>query len=101
MKKWKKESIKMKYKMNITITYNGMERTFDLDCVFLYKEKDYGNKYHLSITNKLGFNEYLDIRYDTTFNINKKEKYLVDWAYNYWTNKNGAWKIKRIEVIKI
>ena len=87
--------------MNITITYNGNERTFDLDCVFLCKEKDYGNKYYLSITNNLGFNECLDIRYDTTFDINKKEQYLVDWAYNYWTGKNSAWAIKSIEVIKL
>ncbi|MBQ3022339.1 MAG: hypothetical protein IJD91_03315 [Clostridia bacterium] len=93
---------KMKYKMNITITYNDIETTIDLDCnFFIIKENDYGNKYHLSITNKLGFNEWVDIRYDTTFDINKKEKYLVDWAYNYWTGKNGAWGIKRIKVIKL
>ena len=92
---------KKKYKMNITIAHNDIETTLDLDCVFLCKERDYGNKYHLSITNYLGFNELVDIRYDTTFDINKKEKYLIDWAYNYWTGKNGSWEIKRIKVIKL
>lgn len=92
----------MKYKLNVTITQKGKEQTLDLDCnFFICKENDYGNKYYLSIKDNLDFYEYLDIRYDTTFDINKKEQYLVDWAYNYWTGKNGAWAIKRIEVIKL
>ena len=74
--------------MNITITYNGNERNFDLDCVFLCKEKDYGNKYYLSITNNLGFNECLDIRYDTTFDINKKEESKIASINTKLNNRN-------------
>jgi len=96
------EGIKMKYKMNITITKNGKEETLDLDCnFFIIKENDYGNKHYLIIKDNLGFRQSLDIRYDRAFNVNKKMNYLVDWASYYWSGEGYAWEIKRIEVIKL
>ena len=87
--------------MNVTITKNGKEQTLDLDCVFRYKENDYGNKHYLSIKGNSGFEQGLDIRYDRAFNVNKKMNYLVDWASYYWSGEGYAWEIKRIEVIKL
>lgn len=91
----------MKYKMNVTITKEGKEKTYNLDCLFFYDEEQYGNKHYLSISGNEFYEQYLDIRYDTSFKRNEKEKYLVNWAYNYWSGENGAWSIKSLEIIKV
>lgn len=87
--------------MNVTITKEGKEKTYNLDCVFFYDAEQYGNKHWLSITDDKDFDKYLDIRYDTSFRSNAKEKYLEEWARNYWCGKNGAWSIKSLEIIKL
>ena len=91
----------MKYKMNITITKNQEEKTHNLNCEFFYDKKEYGNGYYLGIFGKDLYEKYLDIRYDITFRSKEKEKYLVNWAYDYWNGENGAWSIKSLEIIKV
>ena len=95
----------MKYRMKVIITdpntKKGMtsELFFDLDCSFAYNSDTYGNGHYVSISSK-GFSEQvIDLRYDRTFNRNKKIEWLERWACNYWTGKDGAWAIKHLEII--
>ncbi len=90
----------MNYKMNVTICSPKDEtkvRTMELDVEFSYDEKTYGNGHYLYIGNG-SFEFYLDIRYDSTFNKNKKTAYLRKWAKNYWSGENGAYKVKTIKI---
>lgn len=95
----------MDYRMKVTIndpnTPKGMvtELFFDLDCHFNYNPRQYGNGYHLSIFNKYFDKQLIDLRYDKTFDRNNKEKWLKEWANNYWTGENGAWAIKHLEIV--
>ena len=45
--------------------------------------------------------QYLDIRYDRSFNKSNKSKWLEEWARNYWCGKNGAWSVKEIDIVPI
>ena len=96
----------MNYKMKVVIedpnTKEGMtgELMYNLDCFFVYDEEQYGKKTYLSISTEDGhFNNYYDLRYDEHYNRNEKEKYLEYWAKNYWSGKNGAWIVKKIDII--
>ena len=97
----------MKYKMKVSITdpntKEGMfsELLFDLECCFIYDEEQYGNKHYVSIYGKEFYSQYIDIRYDKSFKVDKKEEWLENWARNYWSGKNGAWAIKSIEITKV
>lgn len=97
----------MNYKMNVMIkdpqTAEGMTSGlfFELTCYFVYDEEQYGNGHYLSIEGK-GFSpQHFDLRYDKSFRRNEKEKWLENWARNYWSGKNGAWAIESLEIIKV
>lgn len=97
----------MKYKMNVMIkdpqTAEGMTSglTFDLTCTFAYDEEQYGNGHYLVIKGQSFSPQHFDLRYDTSFDRNKKEEWLEKWARSYWSGENGAWEIKSLEIIKI
>lgn len=97
----------MKYKMNVKITDpetpKGMtsELFFDLTCTFSYDEEQYGNGHYVAIEGKEFYRQIVDLRYDVSFDRNKKEEWLENWARNYWSGSNGAWVIKTIEISKI
>lgn len=97
----------MKYQMIVKITDpdtpDGMfsELTFKFNCYFSYNPNQYGNGYYLRIANKVYEPFDFDLRYDLSFNSNKPEEWLKKWANNYWSGKNGAWKIKRLLIKKI
>lgn len=42
--------------------------------------------------------KFFDLRYDRSFRKSEKEKWLENWARNYWNGKNGAWGIKSLEI---
>ena len=65
----------MTYKMKVTITKDGNEKTYDLDCVFFYEAEQYGNKHYLHIFGNEFYEKWLDIRYDTSFRKNEKAKH--------------------------
>lgn len=95
----------MKYTMTVLITEpkskEGMSRgrLYTLDCDFVYDEEQYGNGHYVSIEGK-GFSpQYFDIRYDRSFNRSNKSKWLEEWARSYWSGKNGAWIIKKIDIV--
>lgn len=44
--------------------------------------------------------QYFDLRYDRSFKKAEKEKWLEEWARNYWNGKNDAWAIKSLEITK-
>lgn len=82
-------------------TKDNDERTFfDLECEFAYDEEQYGNGHYVSIKGKESYQQIIDLRYDKTFDRNNKEKWLENWARNYWSGENGAWAIKTLEIAK-
>lgn len=96
----------MKYKMKVIITDPKTPKTmtselfFDLECEFAYDEEQYGNGHYVSIKGKEYYQQIIDLRYDKTFDRNNKEKWLENWARNYWSGENGAWAIKTLEIAK-
>lgn len=96
----------MKYKMYVKITDPNTEKGmtselfFKLDCNFIYDPKDYGNGYYVSISGKEFYKKVIDLRYDKNFSRINKEKWLKEWAYNYWNGQNGAWIIKTLKIEK-
>ena len=90
----------MEYKMKVVITKDGNEKTYTLDCGFSYDEEQYGNGHCASIEGNDFHLQYLDIRYDRSFNKSNKSKWLEEWARNYWSGQNGAYYVKWIEITK-
>lgn len=97
----------MDYRMKVTITDpntpKGMmsELFFDLNCHFVFDEEQYGNGHYVSIEGKEFYRQVIDLRYDHSFDPDKKEEWLEAWARSYWSGKNGAWAVKTIEIIRI
>lgn len=96
----------MTYKMKVRITDpntpKGMtsELYFKLKCTFVYDEEQYGNGFFLNIECENFEPKFFDLRYDRTFKKSEKEKWLENWARNYWSGENGAWAIKSLEITK-
>lgn len=93
----------MKYRMNIVI---GNEITdhkvvFSLNCNFFYDEEQYGNGHYVSIVGKDFSKQVIDLRYDTSFDRNNKEKRIEHWAKAYWNGKDGAYSLESFEIIKL
>ena len=99
-----REVTDMKYSMKVIIadpnTPDGMvsELFFDLSCIFTYDEEQYGNGHYVSIQGKEFYKQIIDLRYDTSFDRENKEKWLEQWARGYWSGNNGAWTIKCLEI---
>lgn len=95
----------MGYEMKVIIENPNIEEGmssglfFTLNCYFCYDEDQYGNGHYVSIEGKDFCSQYLDIRYDKSFNRNNKSKWLEEWARNYWSGKNGAWIVKKIDIV--
>ncbi len=94
----------MEYQMRVVIedpnVEPGMvaELSFDFTCYFTHLPKQYGNGYTVSISSD-NFEERLyDLRYDRSFDCNKKADWLKAWAHNYWSGKDGAWKVKSLTI---
>ena len=91
----------MKYTMKAIIeSPEGKEITQNLVAVFFFDENTYGNKHWLSIHNEASFEQHYDIRYDSEFNPEQKMVYLVRWASNFWSGKDGAYSLKEITIKK-
>ena len=98
----------MKYTMKVIIhdpeTHAGMTSDLFLiiDCNFSYDPEQYGNGHYVSLSNRnLPFGrEIIDLRYDKTFERNKKAEWLEKWARSYWSGNNGAYAVKKIEITK-
>lgn len=99
----------MNYILTVTIKdpntkpgmYSGL--TLELECNFIVNPETYGNKTYLSIHSPKTheFDNHYDIRYDTNYYKEQQIQYLIDWAFNYWSGKNGSWEIQAISVEKI
>lgn len=103
-----KNKTKTTFKMRVWIydpnTEKGMcsDIMYDLICRYFYDSENYGNGYYLSITAEKNFYEqYYDLRYNTEFDPDKKESFLIDWANSYWCGENGAYKVKSITIEKV
>lgn len=97
----------MNYKMTVRITdpntKAGMisELMFKLDCSFAYDKDQYGNGHYVGIKGKNFSPLCYDLRYDHSFNRNEKEKWLEEWARNYWSGTDGAWAVKSLDIEKV
>lgn len=97
----------MKYTMNVKITnpepYEGMENEIQmsLDCCFCYDENQYGNGHYVSIKGQQFYPQYIDLRYDQSFDRNNKEKWLEEWAKNYWSGKNGSYSVESLTITNL
>lgn len=97
----------MKYTMFVTIadpnTPKGMcsDITMKLNCEFAYDHATYGKKTWLRIADeRRAFEQCFDLRYDTSFDRNKKEEWLEAWAKSYWSGKDGAYAVKALKIVK-
>ena len=92
----------MKVKITDPDTEKGLvsELFFDLTCQFVYDENQYGNGHYVSIQGKEFYRQIIDLRYDTSFDRENKEKWLEAWAKSYWSGKNGSWALKTVEISK-
>ena len=99
----------MNYKMNVTIkkpqTPNGMYSglQFSFNCYFIHEPDTYGNGYYVNIVpdQKEFGSEYIDLRYDKTFNRENKAKWLEQWAKNYWSGESGAWVVDTLKIEQV
>ena len=92
----------MTYKMKVTIKDPQMKERKQLmfTCYFMHDPDTYGNGYHVNIMpdrKEYGKHCY-DLRYDKTFNRENPLKWLIEWAYNYWSGENGAWEVNTLEI---
>ena len=97
----------MTYKMNVEIydpnTPKGMFSGLRL-CLFcdvFCDSGDYGNGCFVSIRGDDFSENVFDVRYDKTFNIDEPDVWFKNWAKNYWNGRYGAWRIKRLQILKL
>jgi len=94
----------MNYEIRVTIYNPETEKGFNSDLQFVllasfYYDKDqYGNGYYVSIKGKEFYENYIDLRYNQEFEPTEKMTWLTHWACNYWSGKNGVYKLKYIAI---
>lgn len=94
-----------KRRFNVTYTLNdgdGTTETFKATVGFSGSADDYGNGYYMGIKSKaepFGLQGY-DIRYDTTFSIDRAISYIADFYERRYNGKNGAWSLKGIRIFE-
>lgn len=89
------------YKLNIRLTSPDLVNTKDrkLAVKVVRSNSGYGNDSYLAIKGiDNSFEQFIDMRYDTSFNPNKPEPSIVAWAYSYWTGENGSWRIIKLSI---
>lgn len=93
----------MHYKMKVVICHpenTAKERTYNIDCVFIYDPSTYGNGHWLGLFFDNGSEYYEDLRYFTEVPISNKIGVLAWWANAHWTGKDGAFAVKSLEISK-
>lgn len=90
----------MKYEMIATIANptTGNKIVITMSCTFSHDPNQYGNGYALHIENDRGSENYIDLRYDTDFNPDRKVSYLAHWAETNWSGKDGAYILKSVSI---
>lgn len=95
----------MKYQMRVVIEDPNVELRmvaevrFNLTCHFMYQPECYGNGYIVSIEGDNFYKQIYGLRYDESFNCDKRVDWLKTWARSYWSGKNGTWAVKHLEII--
>lgn len=97
----------LNYKMTCEI-YDPKSNFGQFSCLRLYlfcdvicDNNDFGNGCYVSIRGDGFFKNVFDVRYDKSFNLDEPDIWLKNWAKNYWNGRNGSWKIKSIQILKI
>ena len=70
--------------------------SINLDFVFTCDSSDYGNGYYCGVFLKENVTflwYYLDLRYNTDFDSNKKELFILEWCLKNWSGENGSYKL--------
>lgn len=90
---------------NVTYTINngrGETKSFKTKVFFGGKANDYGNGYYMGIKGvgePFGSQGY-DIRYDSSFNIDRAISYIADFYERRYDGKNGAWSLIGIRIFE-
>lgn len=99
------KDFEMKYSLTVVLedpnSEEGMvsEIVLNLMAEFIREAKKYGNGYYLTITDKEGrFKNRYDLRYDKDFDENHMIPYIKKWAKDYWTGKNGSYRVKNLSI---
>ena len=94
--------VKGKFRLNVSLINPSHDDVvnYKLVAVFIYDPSTYGNGYSLTIHSISGehFERYYDLRYDRHFNFTYLEAYLMQWAYSFWSGRNGAWSITKFSL---
>lgn len=94
----------MNYLMNVVIcdpcTPTGMNSDifFKLNAEFSVDPETFGKKTWLHIQGNNRFEAYYDLRYDNEYHRGQEKEFLEYWAHTYWSGKDGAYKVKSIEI---
>lgn len=94
----------MKYEMIVVIADPkdvSKKVTYNLKAEFLYDSTDYGNGHYLYIAGEKFTPMYYDLRYVSNFNRNRKEEWLLRWAYSCWSGENGAYKVVEFSIKEV
>lgn len=94
----------LNYKMSVEI-YDPKtpveELRLYLFCEVFCDGNDFGNGCYVSIHGERFSKIFIDVRYDSSFNIDVPDVWFKKWAKNYWNGRNGAWSIKRLQISKL
>ena len=88
------------YKLKVEIRdpeTNDIETLYRPDVWFSTDDENYGNGTYL----KIDGSHYYDIRYDTSYDPKHEMAYITQWAENYWSGENGAWKLHSIDIERV
>ena len=97
----------MMYKVQLNLL-SPDEKTRDkinLEFVFTQDKNTYGNGYYCGVymvtKDKKFMWYYLDLRYNTEFNSNKKNEFIINWCFNHWSGENGSYSITSFKLSPI
>ena len=99
MRELKKRTFNVTYSIN---NGKGTTKTFKSKVSFDRGGFDYGNGYYMGIEGEsepFGMSGY-DIRYDSSFNINRAISYIADFYDRRYNGENGAWTLIGIRIFE-
>lgn len=94
-----------KFKMTAIIadpkTNEGMisDLLIKMTCYFgEHASPQYGNGSALVLDMGESGMHFIDLRYDKDFHRGEETEYLTEWANNYWSGQDGAYKVKQLTI---
>ena len=93
----------MKYELTFVCEKDGDREELGYDVEFFYNPEQYGNGTFMSCENhKKGYADYyFDIRYERDYCVDEQKQFILNWALNTWSGKNGSWPITSITLKEV